>query len=184
MFFSSFSFAVEFTWGDSVKIGVSKSFVDSLIKVYVEQNYSQKVENYKNSLERIKKAKLEKYKDVIYLSSGLMWQDDKNNTELKMNVLEATRYCRNLIHATKKDWRLPEYNEVIQLVNYYRYEPSVLDEIEYILPQRYWSRSNDITDYSANWYVDFKYGETGVAIRTNRYNVRCVRDLSDKRDDF
>ncbi len=132
----------------------------------------------------IKKAKLEKYEDVVYLSNGLMWQDDKNNKELKLNVLEATRYCRNLAHASKKDWRLPKYSELIQLVNYFRYEPAVQDEIAYIVPDRYWSISNDITDYSASWYVDFKYGETGVAIRTNRYNVRCVRDLSDEKDDF
>lgn len=184
MFFYCLSFSQEFSWGDTTKIGVSKSFVDGLIKKYVEEKYPEKVQSYQESLEEIRKAKLEKYQDIIYLADGLMWQDDKSNKELKMNVLEATRYCRNLVHASKKDWRLPEYNELIKLVNYFRYEPAVQDEIEHISADRYWSISNDITDYSATWYVDFKYGETGVAIRTNRYNVRCVRDLSNAKDDF
>lgn len=184
MSFYALCFSREFSWGDTVKMGVSKKFVDGLIKNYVEETYPQKVKNFKEKLLQIRKEKLKKYENVIYLSSGLMWQDDIPNKELKVNALEATRYCRELHHATKKDWRVPLYHELLELVNYFRYDPAVQDEIKNIAADKYWTASNDVKDYSAAWYVDFKYGETGASLRISRYHVRCVRSLSDQEDDF
>ena len=93
-------------------------------------------------------------------------------------------YCRKLNLATKKDWRLPDYNELLSLVNYFRFEPAKIDELTNVVPDKYWTSSTDITDISANWYVDFNYGETGVTLKYTKLHVRCVRELSDKEGDF
>jgi len=108
-----------------------------------------------------------------------MWQDNMDARTIKISALEAKRYCKNLRLANKKDWRLPTYNELLTLVHYFRIEPAVIDEIEFIEPFSYWTISADANDISANWYVDFKYGQTGTALRAQKYNVRCVRTLTD-----
>lgn len=107
-----------------------------------------------------------------------MWQDDKDTVDLKLTSLESKIYCKKLNLATKNDWRLPTYDELLHLVDYFRYKPAVIDEIEYITTNRYWTITEDTTDISASWYIDFKYGETGTTLRYLKYNVRCVRDLS------
>ncbi len=113
-----------------------------------------------------------------------MWQDNKENKDLVLSKLEGKIYCKKLHLATKKDWRLPEYNELLSLVNYYRNKPAIIDEIDYIAINRYWTASENISDVSATWYVDFKYGETGSALRYLKYNIRCVRDISQVEGEF
>jgi len=109
-----------------------------------------------------------------------MWQDTKDNISLKYTSLEAKLYCKNLHLASKHDWRLPTYSELLSLINYYRFEPATLNNLGYVETDKYWTISPSISDYSANWYVDFNYGQTGVDLRYNKHNVRCVRDISTK----
>ena len=171
-------------WGDSTKIGISKKDIEKLIKDYVDKNYPKEVEEYYAALKEIKNTKLKKYKDLIFIDNGLMWEDNINNIDLKLSVLEAKIYCKRLHLATKKDWRLPKYDELLSLINYYRYEPANIDGMSYVNKQRYWTSSMSSTDVSASWFVDFTYGETNTALKYAKYNVRCVRTMSDKPGEF
>jgi len=170
----------EFSWGDNAKIGLTKNDVKELIKTYVDQIYPQRVEKYKSEIRLKKLAELNKYSHITYLNIDMMWQDNIDVRTIKVSALEAKRFCKNSRLANKKDWRLPTYNELLTLVHYFRIEPAIIDEIEYIEPFRYWTISPDANDISANWYVDFKYGQTGTALREQKYNVRCVRTLTEQ----
>ncbi len=156
---------------------MSKIDIEKMIKQYVNKTYPHKVEEYHKQLRQLTLDKLNKYSDIILVNGELMWQDELETKDLKLNALEATRYCKSLHLATKKDWRLPSYDELLTIVNYFRFDPAKIDEIEHIRSNRYWTSSADAADISANWYVDFKYGQTGTALRDIKYNVRCVRDM-------
>ena len=174
----------ELQWGASSKIGISKKDIDNIIKNYVIEKYPLKVEKYHSDLKQQKDDKLNKFSNVTFISGDLMWQDNKENTELMISKLEAKIYCKKLNLATKRDWRLPKYNELLTLVNYFRNKPAVIDEINHITINRYWTASDNSSDVSATWYVDFKFGETGSALRYLKYNVRCVRDISQVEGEF
>lgn len=140
--------------------------------------YPEKIEKYKSEIRLKKLAELNKYSDVTYLNIDMMWQDNMDVRTIKTSALESKRYCKSLRIANKRDWRLPTYNELLTLVHYFRVEPAIIDEIKFIEPVKYWTISADANDISANWYVDFKYGQTGTALRERKYNVRCVRILT------
>ncbi len=166
-------------WGENSKVGISKSDIDKIIKSYVIQQYPNKVKEYHDKLYQKRLNKLKKFKDVVYISGDLMWQDTQENIDLKDSKLAAKLYCRKLTHASKQDWRLPTYEELLTLVHYFRTNPAVIDELNYIIPKKYWTSSDNISDISAIWYVDFKYGQTGSELKYSKLNIRCVRDISD-----
>ena len=163
---------------------MSKKEIDHLIKDYVKKRYPNKVEQYHQYLKDIRISKLNRYKNIIFIDNELMWQDNKETISLKMNILEAKRYCKYLNLASKRDWRLPKYSELLRLVNYYRFEPANIDGLLYVNNEKYWSISPSSTDISANWYVDFNYGETGTSLKYRKFNIRCVRDISKIEGEF
>ena len=156
---------------------MSKASIEEMIQLYVNKHYPKRVDEYYKKLKELRVSKLKKYSDKILLNGDLMWQDQKETRDLKITTLEALRYCRSLNLATKKDWRLPSYEELLTIVNYFRFDAAKIDEIQHIRSNQYWTSSPDAADISANWYVDFKYGQTGSTLREKKLNVRCVRDM-------
>ena len=156
---------------------MSKPNIQKMIKEYVDKNYPEKVAYYYKELKRLRILKLKKYSNVIFLNHDLLWQDDESIKDLKLSALGSLRYCRSLKLATKRDWRLPSYSELLTITNYFRYDPAKIDGIEHIRSNKYWTETPDASDVSANWYVDFKYGQTGTDLREIKSNVRCVRDM-------
>jgi len=183
-FIVNYSFSQEFIWGNASKIGLTNNEIELIIKQYVEKKYPKKVKEYHLYLKKLREQKLEAVKDLIFLKGDLVWQDDKKSVDILLNSLEAKNYCKNLSLATKNDWRLPTYNQLLTLVNYYRYEPAKIDGLKNIASERYWTSDTDASDISANWYVNFRYGQTGTILKFTKLHVKCVRDLSKVEGDF
>jgi len=142
------------------------------------------VEKY-HKLQKDKKEKLlEKYADKTFVHDGLMWQDMKINEEIKMNMIEQKIYCRDLVLADRKDWRLPTFYELLSLVKYDKSNPSSLEKIRYIKPASYLSSSKDIQKKAYYWVVDFREGLTTTQSELERYYGRCVRTLSTKKGEY
>jgi hypothetical protein len=113
-----------------------------------------------------------------------MWQDQKANTELKLNKLEFKVYCRNLVLANRKDWRVPTYEELISLVDYERANPASLEKLKYIKATKYWSSNSSVLEKDKNWFVDFKYGTSDIDSDLEKFNIRCVRNISSKKGTY
>ncbi len=178
------SFAVEFQWGTPVQTNITKDKVEMVIKKYVDAKYPQKVKEYQQYLDNIKQTKIEKYADVTFVDDTLMWQDDQATISKKLNILEFKIYCRDLILANRKDWRVPSYTELLKLVDYQKHNPASHEKIKYIMPNKYWSGSSSLTTKDNYFFVDFENGTTNFTTEMQRYNIRCVREISKKDGEY
>jgi len=172
-------------WKDSsARIGMSKAKINLIINDYVQAKHPEKIVEYHSKLKKQRAKKLKKHIDKLYIYENLMWQDTQDNVDLEFSFLEAKIYCKQLKLATKSDWRLPTYSELLTLVDYFKYKPAAKKKIDFINSKKYWSINTTKSDVSINWYVDFKFGETGGTYRYNKANVRCVRNISQVEGEF
>ena len=121
-------------------------------------------------------------------ATGLMWQDEpiteaektayKNNTNNGKagNWNYAKAYCENLTLGGFSDWRLPNIYELTTLIdNTKSSDPYVINGIENIASNLYWSSTTYASNSSDAWGVGFNYGDDGWNVKTSSYYVRCVR---------
>lgn len=112
--------------------------------------------------------------DVIVTDTetGLIWQ---KTYESGKTWKQALYYCENLTYAGYNDWRLPNRNELLSLVNFEKYEPA--SDFPDMHGQYFWSSSTNVNDTSRAWRVDFDNGYVGSYFKTtySGHNVRCVR---------
>lgn len=141
------------------------------------------VEKYHRFLQMQKETKLAKYADKTFVQNGLMWQDTKLNETKKLNIAYLKVYCRDLVLANRKDWRVPTYYELLELVDYTRY-PSSNGGLNYVAQDKYWSISKDVMKKDQYWIVDFESGITDTKNELEKYPIRCVRTLSSKRGEY
>ena len=109
--------------------------------------------------------------------TGLMWQ---KTYKTRINWPTALKYCEELNYAGYNDWRLPNRNELLSLVNYNRYNPaSNFPDI----PENIWlwSSSSFVRQLDSAWRVEFYYGHIYYHYKSNNNvsyetsGVRCVR---------
>lgn len=117
---------------------------------------------------------------VIDSTTGLMWQKEYVGDGISWG--EALSYCQGLNdenYANHNDWRLPNKNELISLLNYNKSEEPYSDFPD--MPGEYamfWSSTTCLPEYDdMAWGVIFGYG---IVSRNYKYNktemyVRCVR---------
>lgn len=125
--------------------------------------------------------------EVIVTDSktGLVWQ--KTCVSGK-TWTEALSYCEGLTYAGYSDWRLPNKNELVSLVNYGKSNPAS-DFPPFMISNGhyYWSSSTTVEDTSRAWLVDFQGGHVYGRSKTEYssgvgnvsyiyYYVRCVRN--------
>ena len=111
----------------------------------------------------------------------LQWQDDysdNSNTIKQSHWINAITYCEGL-SLDGTDWRLPNINELLSLVEDTRATPSISTAFTMIVSARYWSSTSDVADSNRAIGINFDIGDQ-VTIDKNdndRY-VRCVRTLN------
>jgi hypothetical protein len=142
--------------------------------------------------------------NVIFdAGTNLYWQKDSAQID---SWKEALSYCENLEYAGYDDWRLPNKNELVSLVDYSKAgtEAEVLSSFPGMTPDIFWSSTG--ADYGA-WAVymkdgtlDATGGEGGgdivsksikrdeIGAAEEEYEpvptVRCVRSLLDEKNDI
>ncbi len=135
---------------------------------------------------------------VIDIDRNLMWQDDeavlenekpyvtKENYKLKgyhnTSGDTASTYCTNLVLDNYTNWRLPTLKELLTIVDYTRYEPSINSIFKNTYPANYWTSTSNIHSPYYAWFVYFYSGYTNYYGKDNLSFVRCVRDI--KKEDW
>lgn len=135
--------------------------------------YSQALEILDESEELAIKIKaLLKLKPIVDSSTSLMWQDGRI---IFMIWREAKNYCENLVITGYRDWRLPNYYELLSIVDYSKYNPATSIQFANDFSRGYWTSSEYAADSSKAWKVNFKDGYVYDNAKSNSNYVRCVR---------
>jgi hypothetical protein len=111
---------------------------------------------------------------VTDTNSGLMWQQAEAG---HMSWQEALAYCEALELAGYDDWRLPNYNELLSIVDYEKTEfPSIdTDFFPDAIAFDYWSSTTYVVDTSKAWNVQFNGGSVYEDGKSGNNYVRAVR---------
>jgi formylglycine-generating enzyme len=108
---------------------------------------------------------------VLDRATGLTWQKEYVTKTWK----NALSYCEGLDYGGFTDWRLPNVNELLSLVNYAKYSPS--SDFPGMSSDWFWSSSStsEFTNYA--WNVNFGNGDGGMNddYKVYVYPARCVR---------
>lgn len=106
---------------------------------------------------------------VIDAVTALIWQKD---SDFRSTWKEALKYCENLDYAGRRDWRLPNKNEVISLMDFDKSKEPYSDFPD--IPGGLWSSSNYLNGDHA-WCADFYSGYlTPLGYKRDDTSVRCV----------
>lgn len=110
--------------------------------------------------------------------TGLEWQDDylDNGGEIKYtHWAEAIDYCETL-NLDGGNWRLPNRKELLSIIDYARYNPSISTIFTNTASLEYWTSTTHIRYTTSAWIVSFN---SGISVNYNGKlgsdSVRCVR---------
>ena len=114
---------------------------------------------------------------VVDLCTGLMWQQVPDDREFTFE--DAADYCDDLALAGESDWRMPTLRELLEIVDYDRWNPAI-SWLFRGASARYWVDEPFAYDPGdMHWAVDFLYGEVAFASPRSEYLVRAVRDIQE-----
>lgn len=88
---------------------------------------------------------------------------------------EAWTYCLDLALDNRNDWRLPQINELLSIVDYGRVTQPFIDPVAFTNTRSsfYWTATNVASNSSRAWASDT--GSTARLFKTDDRSVRCVR---------
>jgi hypothetical protein len=110
--------------------------------------------------------------------TGLQWQDDySDNSDAIKQVTwtDAIDYCESLTLGGYSDWRLPNKKELLSIVDYGQYDPSINRVFTKTTSYNYWSSTTHASLTGDVWIVYFSYGGTDFGNKSYPNYVRCVR---------
>ncbi len=112
---------------------------------------------------------------IIDNNTALVWQKQDDGTTRTWD--DANAYCAGLSLAGT-GWRLPTVLELLTIVDFGQYSPSV--DATYFPNTKsssiYWSSTNYVLYYDSMWVVGFFYPNSYGIARASQGLVRCVRD--------
>lgn len=91
--------------------------------------------------------------------------------------LDSKHHCMYLNLGGHHDWRLPKFKELLDIVDFGRFNPSLNPIFENTAPNSYWTSSpyGYNTDY--RWGINFSSGIQDInPIVNHKTYVRCVRE--------
>lgn len=108
-------------------------------------------------------------------STGLTWQKSENRL---LTWEEALAFCENETDlGGKSDWRLPNINELISLVDYTKFYPAI-DQVHFpnVIGNYYWSSTTMAElGFGYAWYVFFYDGSVDGKRKSENARFFCVR---------
>lgn len=105
--------------------------------------------------------------------TGLVWQKQGDATKRTWDASNA--YCSSLNISGLTGWRLPTRMELLTIVDYGTFGPSV-NAVFFpgTFSSGYWSSSDYANDTTKAWSVYFQNGYTNGNFKTTSFYVRCV----------
>jgi len=116
---------------------------------------------------------------VIDNITNLMWQDTTEVADgsIVLSVQGAVNYCQNLTLGGFSDWRLPNIEELLNIVDRDNFQPAI-DKTYFINTpdaQFYWSDTPTALRVDQTWTLYTEAGTDHYRKSTELHYVRCVR---------
>ncbi len=111
-------------------------------------------------------------------TTGLQWQDNWSASAGTGTWTEAINYCENTLElGGHNDWRLPNQNELLSIVDYSRSVIAIdISVFVNVRLDKYWSSTTYDSIPSEAWRVDFRSGYTSSNNKSDdSHYTRCVR---------
>ena len=106
----------------------------------------------------------------------LQWQDDDTFTDTTWT--EAITYCENLSLGGQSDWRLPNINELLSIVDHSKYKPSISTVFRNNVSGNHWSSTTDFGNSRKKaLIVNLNKGNQLRTYKVWDAYVRCVRTV-------
>lgn len=117
--------------------------------------------------------------------ANLMWEDDSEVTVTK-TWQDASDYCSNLSLGGYNDWRMPEMNELITIIDYGKASNGVINSVfQNDLTSEYIQSATEVgSDASFIWAMDGAGGFTNKRDKTTPLLNLCVRGVKLSRGTF
>ena len=107
-------------------------------------------------------------------STSLEWQD--NTSSVQKTWSSAISYCEDLSLGGYDDWRLPNRNELLSILDYNKYGPAIKENVfQNITSDKYFSSSTFALSDIKAWLVDFRVGDMISKTKSSNLYVLCVR---------
>ncbi len=106
-------------------------------------------------------------------TTSLQWQDDAVGSQTTWQG--AIDRCEALTLDGYSDWRLPNKNELISIVDLSRYNPSIKSVFQNTISSHYWSSTTHADGSDNAWYVYFFNSNVEDGNKGYSFYVRCVR---------
>lgn len=106
----------------------------------------------------------------------LQWQDDYSDNQGNIKVstwIDAIEYCESL-NLDSGGWRLSNKRELLSIIDYTRYEPSINPIFLNTYNYSNWT-STTLSANTSNAFVVKSNGETIWSDKSDTSSVRCVR---------
>jgi hypothetical protein len=109
---------------------------------------------------------------IIDKRTGLMWQRETYPSALIWK--NALAHCENLTLDNHSDWRLPNIKELLSIVDFSEFNPSIYSDFE-ASSAFYWSSTSHTNSFDKAWGVEFDFGSTNNKQKSLLHYVRAVR---------
>jgi hypothetical protein len=146
--------------------------------VFNEGNAVNDVMSNSNAVRAVRGAALaHRYIDngdgtVSDTATGLMWQKE---TDDATNWQTALHSAATLSLGGYDDWRLPNINEMLSLVDYGAYSPAINVAFPVAAASNYWSSTTYAGNPETAWYINFNDGFVSHSEKLNAFSMRAVR---------
>lgn len=113
-------------------------------------------------------------KRQVVICGDLIWQDNKEVTQKKLDFNMANSYCKSLNLGKISNWQLPSLEEMILILDYTN-KTYINKNFKYYANGHYQSQSpNAIMPTQSNWTINYKSGEIDLDAHSSKNFVRCV----------
>jgi VCBS repeat-containing protein len=125
----------------------------------------------------VEPSSLQRYNNIQVVwdkKHELVW-DDRPSGDTATWV-GAIKICEQMVHGSRSDWRLPNFNEIYTITNIDGSSPAIKKTFVNSEKKAYWSSTTSDNDSDRAWGITFRDGSDFTYDKTEQIYVRCVRD--------